>query len=99
MNVSELRVVLKERGLEVKGKKVKIAARLRKAMVNSVQNVVSTDGAGEVAPTKVFGDDVVWTPLTPLAETLDDLNEGTIFHSPTVVEDEVSAVKKETLEK
>ena len=37
---------------------------------------------------------MIWKWLTPLAETLDDPNEESIFHAPTVLEGEGGGVKK-----
>ena len=48
----------------------------------------------KAAPPTVFGTGVVWKRLTPLAETLDDPNEESIFHAPTVLEGEGGGVKK-----
>ena len=48
----------------------------------------------ELAPTHVFGAGVTWKPLTPLAETLEEYNEGTRYRAPIVGEDEIQYVKK-----
>ena len=37
----------------------------------------------EIAPNKIFGAGVTWKPLTPLPETLKELNKGAIFRLPT----------------
>ena len=90
--VDGLKKELKARGLGISGRKVELVSRLQQAMVDRIP-LVSISG-NEVAPSNLFSPGATWVRLTPLAETLDDPNEGTEFHAPTEVEGVATRVKK-----
>ena len=87
-----LKKELKARGLGISGRKLELVSRLQQAMVDRIP-LVSISG-NEVAPSNVFSPGATWVRLTPLAETLDDPNEGSEFHAPTEVEGVATRVKK-----